>query len=103
MGFEYAQVRSWLARLGPVPSNELPGSCCAPATPNSTGQPATISASGSPVAVFNYVFLRATELPPNQFGYFLNSRMQGLVANPPGSQGTLFSRTMREFAKLPVK
>ena len=33
--------------------------------------------------------LHATELPVDQFGYFLASQAQGFVANPGGSQGNL--------------
>ena len=33
--------------------------------------------------------LHATDLPLNQFGYFLASETQGFTANPGGSQGNL--------------
>jgi hypothetical protein len=59
------------------------------AAPNSTGQTAEISAVGSVVVADNNVTLIATNLPDNSFGYFLNSRMQGFVANPGNSQGNL--------------
>ena len=62
---------------------------CSPAVPNSTGQPAEISAFGSIVAGGNPLRLVATDLPPNQFGYFLTSQTQGFVANPGGSKGNL--------------
>jgi hypothetical protein len=59
------------------------------AVPNSTGQTAEISAVGSVVVADNNVTLIATNLPDNSFGYFLNSRTQGFVANPGNSQGNL--------------
>ncbi|MEZ5976060.1 MAG: hypothetical protein R3E96_14830 [Planctomycetota bacterium] len=62
---------------------------CTPAVANSTGQPGTLSAYGSPFAANNSLTLTATHLPQNQFGYFLNSTSQGLVANPGGSLGNL--------------
>ena len=47
-----------------------------------------IEATGSAVVANNDVLLAAAQLPPNQFGYFINSQSQGL-AQPPGSQGNL--------------
>lgn len=62
---------------------------CGPAVTNSSGQPGVISATGSAVAADNDVTLLASNLPTNQFGYFLNSQTQGFVVSPPGSQGNL--------------
>ena len=62
---------------------------CGPANLNSTGQSAEVSALGSNIVACNLLFLVATDLPPNQFGYFLNSQTQGFVPNPGGSQGNL--------------
>jgi hypothetical protein len=56
---------------------------------NSTGVAATMSASGSSVVVDNNLTLEASNLPLNQFGYFIGSRTQGFVANPGGSQGNI--------------
>ena len=64
-------------------------SYCGPANLNSTGQSAVISACGSDVATDNRFSLSATDLPLNQFGYFLASETQGFIANPGGSQGNL--------------
>ena len=62
---------------------------CSPAHANSTGEPAIIQATGSNVASENDVVLYARQLPPNQFGYFLNGTQPGYVANPGGSRGDL--------------
>jgi hypothetical protein len=62
---------------------------CGPAVPNSSGSSARISATGSPVASANSFDLVASDLPPNQFGYFLASETQGFVVGPGGSQGDL--------------
>jgi len=62
---------------------------CDPAVANSTGSPAVITATGSPVAGGWPLTLSATQLPPNQFGYFLASMTQDSISNPGGSQGVL--------------
>ena len=62
---------------------------CSPANPSSSFEPAEIRAEGSVVAGANNLVLTATQLPTNQFGYFLASRNSGLVMNPGGSQGDL--------------
>ncbi len=62
---------------------------CGPAVPNSSGQPAVIAASGTFLAGGYPLRLDATDLPTNQFGYFLASQTQGFVAQPGGSQGNL--------------
>ena len=59
------------------------------AVANSTGVPASIAATGSDVVTDGVLYLMATDLPLNQFGYFLASETQGFVANPGGSQGNL--------------
>ncbi len=61
---------------------------CTPAALNSTGFPALQWASGSFDVADNELTLTATQLPLNQFGYFLCSQTQSL-AQPPGSQGNL--------------
>ncbi len=62
---------------------------CSPATSNSTGLPAMIDASGSLIAADNDLTLSVSQLPPNQFGYFLSGRSANFVPNPGGSQGIL--------------
>jgi formylglycine-generating enzyme required for sulfatase activity len=64
---------------------------CTPAVPNSTGAAGRISASGTSNLTLNNnrLSLRASSLPPSQFGIFMTSRTQGLVANPGGSLGNL--------------
>lgn len=62
---------------------------CGPGQPNSTGFPGRIASAGSTVIAQADFRLLAFDLPPNQFGYFLNSRANGWVANPGGSEGVL--------------
>ncbi len=62
---------------------------CGPANLNSTGQSGVMSGFGSTVATENNLELTASQLPTNQFGYFVTSETQGFVANPGGSQGNL--------------
>jgi len=64
-------------------------SYCGGGPPNSTGVPGVILALGSATAAANDVTLSASALPANAFGFFIASRMQGLVAMPGGSQGNL--------------
>lgn len=56
--------------------------------PNSTGEPGTLTITGIPVATQSSLLLRAENLPPGQFGYFLVSQTQGMFM-PAGSQGIL--------------
>ena len=62
---------------------------CSPAVSNSTGQPGWLDASGSDAVQHNNFFLTASNLPSNQFGYFLCSLDAGFVSNPGGSAGNL--------------
>jgi hypothetical protein len=62
---------------------------CAPAVANSTGVPGELVATGSTVVANNDVTLVASSLPLSSFGFFLNSRTQGNVQQPGGSQGVL--------------
>ncbi|MFT5197822.1 MAG: hypothetical protein ACI87O_000464 [Planctomycetota bacterium] len=62
---------------------------CSPANTNSIFLPALIAAIGSSVASVNDVTLTVTQLPPSQFGYFLNSQDQTYIANPGDSMGNL--------------
>lgn len=49
--------------------------------PNTSGLPAALGGGGSINAADNEFFLIASDLPPNQFGFFVNSNMQGFVPN----------------------
>ncbi|MDF1839730.1 MAG: hypothetical protein P1V35_17830 [Planctomycetota bacterium] len=62
---------------------------CQPTALNSAGIFGQLSADGSLYAQENSLTLRTAQLPPNQFGYAINSPYQGVVPNPGGSQGTL--------------
>lgn len=61
---------------------------CSPAVPNSTGVPGVIGAFGSESVAANDVILRASSVPPHQFGLFVVSRDAGSQAVP-NSQGVL--------------
>ncbi|MCP3919708.1 MAG: hypothetical protein GY711_29595 [bacterium] len=73
---------------------------CGPAVPNSTGFAGTISGTGFAIAGGLPLNLAAANLPQDEFGIFLASQTQGIVA-PPQSQGircvvgqvALFNRT----------
>ena len=71
------------------PGADIGDQYCDPAPPNSTGSPGIITALGCPDVASNSLTLVASQLPPNQFGYFLVSETQGFKANPGGSQGNL--------------
>lgn len=62
---------------------------CTPAQPNSSGLPARLALFGSPAVALNLVHARATQLPPERFGYVLASRASDLLPAFDGSQGTL--------------
>ena len=62
---------------------------CGPANLNSTGESAVITATGSKLTQANNVTLTASQLPQQQFGYFLNSQTKGFVPFAGGSQGNL--------------
>lgn len=62
---------------------------CGVPEPNSSGFPAAISMTGSRDVGQNNFTLHATSLPQNELGFFLNSRGQGFVDHPGGSQGHL--------------
>ncbi len=62
---------------------------CSPASQNSTGSAAELTATGSVFVASKLLTLKASNLPQNQIGIFLNSQGQGLVVNPGGSQGNL--------------
>jgi hypothetical protein len=62
---------------------------CGPAVSNSSGLPASISAQGVFYAGGYPLSLTTSQLPLNQFGYFLVSQTQGFIPGPGGSQGNL--------------
>lgn len=62
---------------------------CGPAVMNSTGLSAVMGATGSEVVADNNVTLIASDMPPDQFGYFLTSQTPGFIMSPPGSMGNL--------------
>ncbi|MDF1837066.1 MAG: CotH kinase family protein [Planctomycetota bacterium] len=62
---------------------------CNPAVPNSTGQPGRISAFGSSFVDANNLTLVATDLPPGEFGIFVNGTGSGVTPNAGGFAGTL--------------
>ena len=62
---------------------------CSPAVANSSGQAGWLDASGSDALQHNNFFLTASNLPTNQFGYFLGSLQADFVPNPGGSAGNL--------------
>lgn len=59
------------------------------ANPNSTGVPAVISVQGTPVVQANDLTLGGTQLPLDQFGYFLMSESTAFVPLFGGSSGNL--------------
>ncbi len=79
-----------------VDGNGIPDECesvgvtyCDPAVVNSSGASAEIAALGSDVVADLDLRLAASQLPTNEFGYFLVSDSQGFVVGPGGSQGNL--------------
>lgn len=60
---------------------------CGPALPNSTGASSLLVATGSDIASADDLTLSATNMPLNNFGYFLGATAQGPAIIPPGSQG----------------
>jgi hypothetical protein len=81
--------RVWNGSLCTGGSTGIGTNYCGPAVPNSTTNSGVITATGSALATDNNVTLTASDLPANQFGYFLTSMTQGFVPNPGGSQGNL--------------
>lgn len=75
--------------LSLVRNEELIGTLyCSPAVPNSTSFPGVMTAALD-ICDTTHATLKATQLPPGQFGVFPNSLTQGFVPNPGGSLGTL--------------
>ena len=80
-------THQYLVEWEPV-GGQIGSSYCGPANLNSTGQAAVISAFGQEEVAANDVRLDAAQMPPNQFGYFINGMTTGFTT-PPGSQGNL--------------
>lgn len=64
-------------------------SYCDPAVINSTNEFGKIAVLGSILASANNFALQASDLPLNQFGFFLGGTQSVLVMNPAGSNGNL--------------
>jgi len=62
---------------------------CTPANVNTSGAAATLRSTGSSVVTANNLALVASDMPQQQFGFFLTSRTQGNAPNPGGSNGVL--------------
>jgi len=73
----------------PPPSMGIGTPYCSPAVVNTSGNSATLRASGSALASANNLTLVSSDMPANQFGFFLTSMTQGNIPNPGGSQGVL--------------
>ncbi|MEL6427891.1 MAG: aryl-sulfate sulfotransferase [Planctomycetota bacterium] len=71
-----------------VPGGVVGDATCVAAL-NSTGAPGALHAVGSLRASQNALTLWAQDLPPDQFGFFLNANETGLVVGPGGSAGNL--------------
>ncbi len=68
-------LNPWIARYDDI----LIETYCSPAVMNSTGTDGKMSASGSSDIALGEVVLRADDLPPNAFGYFLNSSSRDFI------------------------
>ncbi|MCB9908625.1 MAG: S8 family serine peptidase, partial [Planctomycetes bacterium] len=77
-----------VAHFGPFTLTDLCGTpYCTPANPNSLSLSSTLTATGSDRVAVNSLTLHATNMPFNQFGYFITGASQGPAIVPPGSQG----------------
>ncbi|HPF14345.1 MAG TPA: S8 family serine peptidase, partial [Planctomycetota bacterium] len=77
-----------VAHFGPITITPQCGTAyCSPANLNSLGISSTLTASGSDRVAINNLTLSATNMPLNQFGYFVTGTAQGPAIVPPGSQG----------------
>jgi len=81
--------RVWNGRFCHSTPGDVGSIYCSPAVVNTSGESAEIFAIGSTVVSSNDITLRASQMPINQFGFFLASMDQGFVANPGGSAGNL--------------
>ncbi len=62
---------------------------CDQTAPNTTGGFGQIAAFGSLFAADNILTLTSTNVPNNEFTFFIASQTQGFIGNPNGSQGNL--------------
>ncbi|MEM1451387.1 MAG: VCBS repeat-containing protein [Planctomycetota bacterium] len=69
--------------------DEVGAPYCGPAIPNATGLSGCLQAVGTDIAGANVLTLRALDLPRNTFGFFLNSRVQGVTFPVVNSIGRL--------------
>ena len=70
--------------------DSTPGAAfCSPGVANSSGLPGEISARGSDLRADGNLVLRASQLPKNAAGLFINSQLQAFVPGAGGSMGTL--------------
>ncbi|MCP3915327.1 MAG: hypothetical protein GY711_07210 [bacterium] len=82
---------------------ELGDIFCGPANLNSTGGRATIAAAGHPVASLSVLTLSASQMPAQQFGYFLAADDTTILPGAGGSQGVLcLAGTIARFATTPL-
>jgi len=79
----------WILFLRRAPAVGIGTPYCCPAIANSSAASATITALGSATTAADDLQLVAAAMPPQQFGYFLASRSQALVAQPGASTGVL--------------
>lgn len=88
----------WLNQTGPsstvtlrfvVEPNDLGAPFCGPGVPNSSGSSGLLAGVGTNVVAANNFGFRATQLPPNSFGFGIVSAQTAFVANPGGSSGNL--------------
>lgn len=82
VGLSPGPANTWTGRFDDIATETY----CSPAVANSTGTEGKVSASGSGVVAMGDLVLRADDLPPSSFGYFLNSltRDMVVVAGSPG-------------------
>lgn len=91
----YTQSDNWynqgliVMKLEFTPPAGLGTPTCSPAANNSTGSPAILTAGGLITAQPYTLFLNTTNLPPNQFGYYVAGPTQAFIPTPNFSQGNL--------------
>ena len=76
----YMQLSAEAGHGGPCPGGGICGPpFCANQLPNSTGVPGVLTATGSHVAADNNVVLRASSLPPGEFGLFVTGLAEAVA------------------------
>ena len=83
------KTEGWVARLEPGGPSPLGTSYCGGQATNSSGSAAAIQATGLSTAAVNSVTLEASQMPPGELGFFLNSLDQAFVPMAGGSAGNL--------------